>query len=535
MTLEIDQEAEKYIQSLAESPDTKKSYFRCVRENGKLKLSAKTGGFLTTLQRIWDSIASLWRERHFDIGLIASHLFTSKALLEENLGKEVSDAFFSNLSKRIRLSTLSSKRKFHLINKLAPINREFIHDLSEAPMTKASARELREKLADAKGEVAKNLLDRFHTLHANWKEIEQTDPDTVPHVIMRRALFLEHMAYNLEPIGDVSKKVFMMTPHKMGQMQIDRESRSITFVARRKKGLFEAGGTSKVCRVAMEVFLEDRTRIIPLAYRKTRSTMGKNIDAFRKEAAIGEKLKGCRGCDSIKRVSEHTALLKRDNTRFEQLVTTSGLCHGDGDTLAKKSLSTDQQLDFCEDILYGMMAHHQRNIFHGDLKLGNILYRMDPDGKVHGYITDWGLSEEVQPGGRVRYGGNYNRGLYGSAWFTDPALLRGNPSDPLKKELFAVGFIFDQLLKKGHPPEWYAPINTFLEEGCPQNKRAEYANRVAAMVNERRAELENLNPDNLKKDEIVPYLIYRLYDPDLTKRPSAEEALNILQAARTKL
>jgi serine/threonine protein kinase len=52
-------------------------------------------------------------------------------------------------------------------------------------------------------------------------------------------------------------------------------------------------------------------------------------------------------------------------------------------------------------LLEGVSLLHARCIFHGDIKLGNILLRRNPDGSVTVALTDFGGSRVADANGHV--------------------------------------------------------------------------------------------------------------------------------------
>ncbi|KAG0174174.1 hypothetical protein DFQ28_004659 [Apophysomyces sp. BC1034] len=95
---------------------------------------------------------------------------------------------------------------------------------------------------------------------------------------------------------------------------------------------------------------------------------------------------------------------------------------------------------------------HQHNIVHRDLKLENILVRIDDDGMPVVKVTDFGLARVVDPEAPTL------TTRCGSEEYTAPEIVQGSGYDGRKTDTWALGIILYALLV-GYLPFRYNPTN----------------------------------------------------------------------------
>jgi serine/threonine-protein kinase len=119
------------------------------------------------------------------------------------------------------------------------------------------------------------------------------------------------------------------------------------------------------------------------------------------------------------------------------------------------SLSLDNALEIVRQMLFALQAAHTRGVIHRDLKPGNILLAVDPQGKPLVKILDFGfakvLADSQQAGffqmGRV----TRSNIILGTPSYMAPEQAKGDPGIDGRADLYTVGVILYRMLA-GVPP-----------------------------------------------------------------------------------
>ncbi|RMZ95513.1 testis-specific serine threonine- kinase 3-like [Brachionus plicatilis] len=139
---------------------------------------------------------------------------------------------------------------------------------------------------------------------------------------------------------------------------------------------------------------------------------------------------------------------------------------------------------------------HHRNIIHRDLKLENLL--MDSSRNIK--LCDFGFSKDLNS----LDSDNLSRTYCGSKAYASPEILLGEPYDPKKADIWAIGVIFFIFLTGNMP---------FKEDKCNQ-----------IILNQHKS-LKLIWSKN-KVATNAKHLIKLIFTFDWTKRPNIEEIIN---------
>jgi len=127
----------------------------------------------------------------------------------------------------------------------------------------------------------------------------------------------------------------------------------------------------------------------------------------------------------------------------------------EGETLARRLLRGPippaEARALAIQLCAGVAEAHRQGVIHGDLKTGNVILTVGPDGRTRAAITDFGLSRasDTAPA-RVPKGATS-----GTPGYMAPELWRGAPSTAAS-DIFALGVIFYEMIA-GHRPHDPAP------------------------------------------------------------------------------
>ncbi len=169
---------------------------------------------------------------------------------------------------------------------------------------------------------------------------------------------------------------------------------------------------------------------------------------------------------------------------------------GDLETLVKNN--TVNIKDLALQMSEGVMALHEQNIFHGDIKLENFLYITDENGKIQVCIADFDLIEKVDEKTQLKAKGT-------NAYAAPEVLLQYN---------LRMRFTKDEKTKVKH-----------LED--QGRKKTDYKGKEAlkkADVYALGKSIEKMMVLSRSKDKALSDLVAELTNNDSTKRPTIEEA-----------
>ena len=118
----------------------------------------------------------------------------------------------------------------------------------------------------------------------------------------------------------------------------------------------------------------------------------------------------------------------------------------EGETLSARlrragPLPPEQHRDIARQICAGLAQAHRQGVVHGDLKSGNIILTLTPEGGTRAVITDFGLASFHAPGDQELARGP----LRGSVDYMAPELFSGvRPSTA--SDLYALGVVLHEML-----------------------------------------------------------------------------------------
>ncbi len=205
----------------------------------------------------------------------------------------------------------------------------------------------------------------------------------------------------------------------------------------------------------------------------------------------------------------------------------------DGSLDNKRDLSLDATIQVMRDVSETIGAIHEDGVIHGDLKLGNILYRENPDGTVKVGVTDFGLSFEDKGKETEFPEVSYSSGSYGTNFATAPELINNKDfkGNVYKTEVWALGITFLELTTKKDAP-WRELIPKNFNDLSEKQKIAIMRKVNTQVANfgqlciSRARELEN--QQHLSKDEQVELLVCKMLHLDPAKRIGMQEVQRVL-------
>ncbi|EXX71310.1 kinase-like domain-containing protein [Rhizophagus irregularis DAOM 181602=DAOM 197198] len=155
-------------------------------------------------------------------------------------------------------------------------------------------------------------------------------------------------------------------------------------------------------------------------------------------------------------------------------------------------LNWDKKIGYLQDAILGLKCIHEKELFHRDLHIGNILKL-----KHNTVITDMGLCKPAN------YGASETL-IYGNLPYIAPEILRGQKYTKAA-DIYSFGIIMYEVISGLRP--YYNIRHENLAIGICQGLRPRF---------------------NIKVPQLIVHLIKRCLDSDPLNRPKAEEIENIL-------
>ena len=115
--------------------------------------------------------------------------------------------------------------------------------------------------------------------------------------------------------------------------------------------------------------------------------------------------------------------------------------------------------DLAVQILDGMIAAHQKQVIHRDLKSSNVMISPRPDGTLHVTLLDFGLSKTTE----LDDPDTQTHVLVGSLMTIAPEQLRGEPTDS-RADVYALGVLFYRMLTGKRPYPGRDPAAVFQQQ-----------------------------------------------------------------------
>jgi len=123
--------------------------------------------------------------------------------------------------------------------------------------------------------------------------------------------------------------------------------------------------------------------------------------------------------------------------------------------VAERPLSLERFPSFAAQALEGLLATHQGGLLHLDLKPSNMMLSVEPGGRDHVKIIDYGRARpaKTEDNGEEPRGS----GLSGSIFYASPEFLREEPLD-VRADLYSLGCIFYWALSGQRPFDGPSPL-----------------------------------------------------------------------------
>ncbi|RHZ79620.1 hypothetical protein Glove_143g53 [Diversispora epigaea] len=241
----------------------------------------------------------------------------------------------------------------------------------------------------------------------------------------------------------------------------------------------------KVWDGAKQTFVKKPLVVALKALKNSKNLSDEFIDEFKRHASI--KLDGYGSL-------VHCHGVTRNPTTLEYLMVMNYAEEGDLRQYIQRninSLSWKDIIEILSNITMGLINIHKNGTFHKNLHCGNVLKFFTCN------IADFGLCGPSDP--------SEPKGIYGSLPFTAPEVLAGNPFTT-KADIYSLGFIMWEL-STGIPP--------FSDRPHDHSLALEICHGF------RESNRSGIPP-------FYKHLMARCWDADPSKRPDAEEIMDIL-------
>ncbi|MDB6080790.1 MAG: hypothetical protein JWO53_62, partial [Chlamydiia bacterium] len=326
-------------------------------------------------------------------------------------------------------------------------------------------------------------------------------------------------------------------------LYVDFEGREVYFIAQPENSLLLGEGSYKKVMTAA-AFVFDMLYTIPetCVYAETYNEKAhfleeaKKRDNLRrdaeKEIRIHKSLSGQHGIPKLRSVHEFTTVLSIQGKNIEIPQTAYMIERFDGDLqkFYKVAYSHNEILQIAIDLMCGLACMHVASIVHGDLKLGNALFKRNGRGELSAALADFGFSFDtrIDPPAAI-----YKKNFYGSLLCTPPELvqLQKFTGDYFKNDVWALGFMLYQLHFRKNP-SWSDMLEELYETNGSEALKDEFVLRA-------RDEIEDL----WENDVAIPYrelcqknyltsqeqfekLIYEMFCWNPANRPTIVEAIS---------
>lgn len=363
-------------------------------------------------------------------------------------------------------------------------------------------------------EVALKIIQRFQQIKkgigADFENTLMSDYD-----ILHMAFFLEVERPRIE---QAAGRVLQRGATGLSRtLQVDAKSRVVYIWAKHKiSKLHGTGGFKKVVS-AVGIPLENMAETIPAArvFTKVIRSETTDLENTRREVAIARDLNFIKMHACCEYTYKNKA--KVPSMRISMIY---DLANGSLFNVCTdhKNVSIERKYSLMKDVIDQLTTMHGKGIFHGDLKLQNIL-----NGE-HAAITDFGFSRAWGE----KKGPLYEEGYYGSIRHTAPELFgkknfSGNPFDI---DTFAAGVTM-YALRFGRLPDWTATIKACRngERSDLQKCQEEVLEAIWKKIGERIGEIIRATSGGERAfttEEKYDLVMYRMLCPDPQRRLTSD-------------
>lgn len=303
-----------------------------------------------------------------------------------------------------------------------------------------------------------------------------------------------------------------------------------------KKGAseFKREGRFKNVRYVMEVSLEELQKAPSIEVRAfTKDELStSDVKKLEREIALYNEFKDTSGIVQLK--FSHTYTRKNGDTRvvmvFEKFQDSARAIEKD-----PKICTTNERLELFKQYAGGLSAIHKTGRFHGDVKPENFLFRL-LKGLVKGVIGDLGFCQKIVNGKRLPNAqGLYNKGYYGSIWYTSPELFgeKNFAKDHQMNDVWALGISLYQM-SRGKPPAFVHDIEKAHENNLQGKELEAMQAKVRGDMKELEAQYEVLKAKKEAKEPMTPEEQYDLLMLSLLVSNPEERRKNF-EAAKVEL
>lgn len=418
-----------------------------------------------------------------------------------------------------------------------------IHLLLNRDLSKKQADQLVPIMRKSYSARAQRIAKEVPRLLAGWRSTD-SNRQVDAAVLLRAALIIEDAATKYHT---VQERVIRFLPGKKDQeylppvrMEFDLSTRKVTLAEKWKFFTQKSSGSIKVYRSSFDVDLDTvTTAATPVAYLQMQSSRisYSTVADIQREICFAKQLRGKRGCANLRSFCEATVRTKTRGKKQQY----SLVYNKYGKDLFDIAASTTNCSFFtaCEDILYGLVAHENLNIAHGDTKLENILGNLE-NNIMRAYISDWGFTLQ---GDELS---STFRNCYGTPEFTDPSMIRSGAigKNMLKADLFATGIAFDILVRKAPIPWQQFLIDCFDSQSQSwKYNHEQIASALTTKINTHRtltatqqaAFLTKFKNNSLSETDVIRYVANVLLEPSCEKRLFASEALELFLCLKSHM
>jgi len=297
---------------------------------------------------------------------------------------------------------------------------------------------------------------------------------------------------------------------------------------------FKRSGTFKNVRYVLEVSLEELQKAPSIEVRAfTKEALSaSDVKKLEREIALYNEFKDTPGIVQLKFSHKYTR--KNGDERvvmvFEKFQDSASAIEKD-----PKICTTNERLELFKQFAGGLSAIHKTGRFHGDIKPPNFLFRL-LKGLVKGVIGDLGFCQKIVNGKRLPNAqGLYNKGYYGSTWFTSFELFgeKNFDGDHQMNDVWALGISLYQM-SRGKPPAFVHDIEKAHENNLRGKELEAMQAKVRGAMKELEAQYEVLKAKKEAKEPMTPEQQYDLLMLSLLVSNPEERRKNF-EAAKVEL
>lgn len=364
----------------------------------------------------------------------------------------------------------------------------------------------------------KKILDRFDQLeHADIEKKSLT-----PGERLQLAVNIEE---TIPRVIQLAEKTFVEKSKTVPRELLFKKKGSVAVMADPKNSKLKARGTFKKVFSAVVVPLERDQVLSKAVQARIDITEPSEVAVNKEEIAFFKMVKNQPGF-----VKMHS-YFQIGKDEISQFCVIFEAYDGTLTELTQRDLTFDQKIDIARQFLEAMAFFHANKAFHLDLKMDNVLFKMDPSGKITIGITDFGHSLRKDPHKACDLSAHLlSNGEYGTKFASAPELIgnkkiadKGNALEEIDN--WAVGMFLHELFYGD--PSWTKILN--IDEALT----AEMQNQVKELViRDVEVPLKKLlKKQRPTQDEQIQIAIFQLLRVDPKNRWTVSQALRAINQA----